>query len=295
MIEVVQQIVDGLSRGGTYALLGLGLAVVFGIMHLLNFAHGELITVSAYTVYAFLVINLSWWAVVPLAVLAAVVAAVATERVAFRQVRGSGEFTMLLTSFGVAILIQALFRMYVSAKPQQFPRPDWIFERVRVGGVSLEIYSLVVIGVVAVTLLATWLLVQRTTFGVTLRASAADFEAARLMGVRADRVIGSVFALSGLLAGIAAVLLLIRSGQASPDMGLTPLLKGLLAAIVGGLGSLGGAVVAGLLLGLAEVLIRNLLPSGLAGLTDGAVFALIAVLFIVRPQGLFTVHHAERV
>lgn len=295
MIEVLQQVIDGLSRGGTYALLGLGLAVVFGIMHLVNFAHGELITVSAYTVWALLVLQFSWWAVVPLAVLAAVVAAVATERVAFRQVRGANEFTLLLTSFGVAILIQALFRMFVSPKAQQFPRPDWIFDRVLVGGLSLEVYSLVVIGVVAVTLLLTWLLVQRTTFGVTLRASAADFDAARLMGVRADRVIASAFALSGLLAGIAAVLLLIRSGQASPDMGLTPLLKGLLAAIVGGLGSLGGAVVAGLLLGLAEVLIRNVLPPGMAGLTDGAVFGLIAVLFIVRPQGLFTVAHVERV
>jgi len=295
VVELIQQLVDGLSRGGTYALLGLGLAVVFGIMHLLNFAHGELITVSAYTVYAFLVMNLSWWAVAPLAVMAAVVAAMATERVAFRRVRGAGEFTMLLTSFGLAILIQALFTMYVSPKARQFPRPEWIFDRVRIGGISFEIYSFVVIAVVAVTLIVTWLLIQRTTFGVSLRAAAADFDAARLMGVRADRVIGSVFALAGALAGIAAVLLLIRSGQASPDMGLTPLLKGLLAAIIGGLGSLGGAVVAGLLLGLAEVLIRNLLPSHLAGLTDGAVFGLIAVLFIVRPQGLFTVRHAERV
>lgn len=295
MIELVQQVVDGLSRGGTYALLGLGLAVVFGIMHLVNFAHGELITVGAYTAYAFLVLNLSWWAVVPLIVLAAAAAAVATERVAFRRARGSSEFTLLLTSFGVSILIQALFRMYVSPKARQFERPGWIFDRLAVGGLSLELYSIVVIGVVAVTLAATWLLVQRTTFGVTLRAAASDFDAARLMGVRANRVISSAFALSGVLAGVAAVLLLIRSGEASPDLGLTPLLKGLLAAIVGGLGSLGGAVVAGLLLGLAEVLFRNLLPAHLAGLTDGAVFAAIAILFIVRPQGLFAVQTAERV
>lgn len=295
MIQLVQQVVDGLSRGGTYALLGLGLAVVFGIMHLVNFAHGELITVGAYTAYAFLVINLSWWAVVPMIVLAAAAAAVATERVAFRRVRTGSEFTLLLTSFGISILIQALFRMYVSPKAQQFERPGWIFDRLVVGGLSLELYSIVVIGVVAVTLVATWLLVQRTTFGVTLRAAASDFDAARLMGVRANRVISSAFALSGVLAGVAAVLLLIRAGEASPDLGLTPLLKGLLAAIVGGLGSLGGAVVAGLLLGLAEVLFRNLLPAHLAGLTDGAVFAAIALLFIVRPQGLFAVRTAERV
>lgn len=295
MIELVQQVIDGLSRGGTYALLGLGLAVVFGIMHLVNFAHGELITVGAYTAYGVLLLEVSWWAVVPLVIAAAVLTAIATERVAFRRVRGSNEFTLLLTSFGVAILVQAFFRMFVSATPRQFPRPEWIFGRFRVGSLSVEFYSVVVIGVVALTLLLTWLLVQRTTFGVSLRASAQDFDAARLMGVRADRVIAGVFALSGALAGIAAVLLLIRAGQAQPDLGLTPLLKGLLAAIVGGLGSLGGAVVAGFALGLIEVLVRNLLPGELAGLTDGVVFGLIAALFIVRPQGLFTVTHAERV
>jgi branched-chain amino acid transport system permease protein len=295
MTVLLQQLVDGLSRGGTYALLALGLAVVFGIMHLVNFAHGELITVTAYGMFALLILDLSWWAVVPLAVLAAVAAAVGTERVAFRRVRGADAFTLLLTSFGLGIIIQALFRMYVSPTPQQFPRPGWIFDRVSVLGISLEIYSLVVIAVTAVVLLATAYLVQRTTFGVTLRAAAADFDAARLMGVRANRVIAGVFALAGLLAGIAGVLLLIRSGTASPAMGLTPLLKGLVAAIVGGLGSLGGAVAAGLLLGVSEVLIRSLLPGHLEGLTDAVVFGLIAVLFIVRPQGLFTVSHAERV
>ena len=295
MTVLIQQLVDGLSRGGTYALLALGLAVVFGIMRLVNFAHGELITVTAYAIFFLLLTGTGWWAVVPLAVLAAVAAAVGTERVAFRRVRGADVFTMLLTSFGLGIIIQALFRMFVSPTPQQFDRPDWIFARVNVLGVSLEIYSLMVIGVTAVVLLATAWLVQRTSFGVTVRAAAEDFDAARLMGVRADRTIAGVFALAGLLAGVAGILLLIRSGSASPAMGITPLLKGLVAAIVGGLGSLGGAVAAGLLLGVSEVLIRSLLPGHLEGLTDGVIFALIAVLFTVRPQGLFTVEHAERV
>lgn len=295
MTVFIQQLVDGLSRGGTYALLALGLAVIFGIMRLVNFAHGELITVTAYAMFFLLVAGSSWWLVVPLAVLAAVAAAVGTERIAFRKVRGSDVFTMLLTSFGLGIIIQAVFRMYVSATPQQFARPDWIFARVRVLGLSLEIYSLVVIGVTAVVLLVTAWLVQRTTFGVSMRAAAEDFDAARLMGVRADRTIAGVFALAGLLAGVAGLLLLIRSGTASPAMGITPLLKGLVAAIVGGLGSLGGAVAAGLLLGVSEVLIRSLLPGHLEGLTDGVIFALIAILFTVRPQGLFTVVHAERV
>jgi branched-chain amino acid transport system permease protein len=132
-------------------------------------------------------------------------------------------------------------------------------------------------------------------FGIALRAAAEDFDAARLMGVRSDRVIRWAFILAGALAGIAAVFWLMRSGQARANTGLTPMLKGVVAAIIGGLGSMQGAVIGGLALGVAEVLLRAWLPERLAGLTDGVVFLLIALLFIFRPQGLVTVRSAERV
>jgi branched-chain amino acid transport system permease protein len=293
--DLAQLLVDGLGRGGTYALIALGLALVFGVMHLLNFAHGELITVGGYTAYAVWALGLGWWVMVPAIILASVATALATERIAFRRVRGASMFAMLLTSFGVAIVIQALFRMYVSPKPRQFVRPEWIFDRVSVAGVSVEVYNLVVLAVTALTLVGTAYVLRRTTFGISLRAAAEDFDAARLMGVAANRVIAGAFALSGLLAGIAAVLVLMRAGQVDPMMGLVPLLKGVVAAIVGGLGSLTGAVIAGFLLGILEVSFRTWLPPGLAGLTDAFVFALVALLFIVRPSGLVAVRHAERV
>lgn len=295
MTVVVQQLVDGLGRGSTYALLALGLAVIFGVMHLVNFAHGEFITVGGYGAYGAWLLGADWWLMAAVAVAGAVVAAVVTERVAFRRVRGSSEFTMVLTSFGVAILIQALFRIYVSPKPRQYDQPGWIFDTVSVGGISLELYDLLTIAITVATLTATVWLLRRTTFGLSIRAAAEDFDAARLMGVGANRVISGAFALSGLLAGIAAVLILMRAGQVEPTMGLTPLLKGVVAAIVGGLGSLSGAVIAGFLLGILEVAFRAWLPSDIAGLTDGLVFFLIALLFIVRPQGLVAVGRAERV
>lgn len=295
MMEFAQLLVDGLGRGGTYALIALGLALVFGVMRLLNFAHGELITVGGYTGYAVSAAGLDWWVIAPAIVAASVLTAVATERIAFRRVRNASVFTMLLTSFGVAILIQALFVMYVSAKPRQFARPGWIFERVSLAGLSVEVYDVIVLAVTTVTLAATVYVLRRTTFGISLRAAAEDFDAARLMGVPANRVIAGAFAVSGLLAGIAAALMLMRSGQVEPAMGLVPLLKGVVAAIVGGLGSLSGAVVAGFLLGIVEVALRTWLPTNLAGLTDGFVFALVALLFIMRPTGLVAVAHAERV
>jgi branched-chain amino acid transport system permease protein len=164
-----------------------------------------------------------------------------------------------------------------------------------VGSLRIEWYDTVVIVVTIVTLIAVTLVLQRTMFGLALRAAAADFDTARLMGVRSDGVIRGAFALSGLLAGIAAVFWLMRAGQTTPSAGVDPMLKGVLAALIGGLGSLRGAVVGGFALGLAEVLLRSRLPDNVASLTDGFVFVLIALLFIFRPGGIIPVAHAERV
>ncbi|HSL58334.1 MAG TPA: branched-chain amino acid ABC transporter permease [Acidimicrobiales bacterium] len=296
MTELLQNLVDGLGRGSIYALIALGIAVIFGVMHLVNFAHGELITVSAYVAYWMLTSEIAeWWLVVPAVFLTAIITSVVIEFVAFRWVRGAPDFTMLLTSFGVHFVVQALFVMFVSANLRQFPRPGWIFDTWKIFGVSFEVVDVLTIVVTAVTLVATVLLLKRTMFGIALRAAAEDFDAARLMGVRSDRVIRGAFALAGALAGVAAVFWLMRTGQAEPSAGITPMLKGVLAAIIGGLGSLGGAVLGGLALGLAEVLLRTWLPESVVGLTDGFVFVLIALLFIFRPQGFIAVRKAERV
>jgi branched-chain amino acid transport system permease protein len=296
LTELVQNLVDGLGRGGIYALLALGIAVIFGVMHLVNFAHGELITVSAYVAYWMLSSDAGdWWLVVPAVFLTAMLTSVVIEFVAFRWVRGAADFTMLLTSFGVHFVVQALFVMLVSANLRQFPRPGWIFDTWKLFGISFEVVDVLTIVVTLITLAATVLVLRRTMFGISLRAAAEDFDAARLMGVRSDRVIRGAFALAGALAGVAAVFWLMRTGQAEPSAGITPMLKGVLAAIIGGLGSLGGAVLGGLALGLAEVLLRTWLPESVVGLTDGFVFLLIALLFIFRPQGFISVRRAERV
>lgn len=301
MIELLQNLIDGLGRGSIYALLALGVAVVFGVMHLLNFAHGELITVGAYATYAlFTQVGdgsplASWWVAAPLIVVCAVITAVIIERVAFSRVRNASDFTLLLTSFGVHFVVSAVFLLYVSASVKTFPRPGWVTNTWSIGSLTIEVFDTVVIATtIAVLFVTTWLL-QRTMFGLALRAAAADFDTARLMGVRSDAVIRGAFALSGLLAGIAGIFWLMRSGSTTPSAGIDPMLKGVLAALIGGLGSLRGAVLGGFALGLAEVLLRSRLPDGVANLTEGVVFVLIALLFIFRPQGLITVAHAERV
>ncbi len=295
MTELIQNLIDGLGRGSIYALLALGVAVIFGVMHLLNFAHGEMITVGGYTVYWMMQRDMSWWLAVPAIIIVSVLTSLAIERIAFSRVRGGSDFTLLLTSFGVHFVVFSIFLLYVSASVKTFDRPTWVANTYSVGSLNIEVFDTVVIVVTVLTLIATSLLLQRTMFGLALRAAAEDFEAARLMGVRSDSVIRGAFALSGLLAGIAGVFWLMRAGSTVPSAGIDPMLKGVLAALIGGLGSLRGAVIGGFALGLAEVLLRSRLPDSIANLTEGFVFLLIALLFIFRPQGLVTVAHAERV
>ena len=295
MSELLQNLIDGLGRGSIYALLALGVAVVFGIMHLLNFAHGELITIPGYLTFWAAQSGWSWWALAPLIIVAAVLSSLVIERVAFSRVRGAKDFTLLLTSFGVHFIVSAGFLLYVSAAQKSFSRPPWFANTVAVGSLNIEVFDLLVISVTIVVLIFTTWLLQRTMFGLALRAAADDFDTARLMGVNSNSVIRGAFALSGFLAGIAGVFWLMRAGQVTPSAGIDPMLKGVLAALIGGLGSLRGAVLGGFVLGLVEVLLRAWLPIEIQNLTVGLVFLMIALLFIFRPGGLLSVPQVERV
>jgi branched-chain amino acid transport system permease protein len=293
---LIQNLVDGIGRGSTYALLALGISLIFGVMHLVNFAHAELITVGAYVAYYLSTKGFGWWVLAPAIVVSAVIASLATERLAFRWVRNASPFTMLLTSFALEQLSHACWAVFVSPTKRSFPGPEWVFNTVEVGDIRFEVMDLVTIAVTAVVLVLTAFVFRRTLFGIAVRAASEDFDAARLMGVRANAVIAGAFAFAGLLAGVAAVLILMRAPSAEPTLGSDWLIKAVVAAIIGGLGSFTGAVVGGLVLGVAEVMLRGYLPEGaFERLTDAYVFVLIAALFIVRPQGLFTVRTAERV
>jgi branched-chain amino acid transport system permease protein len=293
---LVQTIVDGIGRGSTYALLALGISLIFGVMHLVNFAHAELITVGAYVAYWLSTLEFGWWLIAPAIVLSATLASMAVERLAFRWVRNSSPFTMLLTSFAIERLSHACWQVFVSPQRKTFPGPSWAFDTWEVGGVRFEVMDVVTIAVTIAVLMLTAVVFTRTMFGIAVRASSEDFDAARLMGVRANRVISGAFGYAGFLAGVAAVLILMRSPTAEPTLGADWLLKAVVAAIIGGLGSFTGAVVGGLSLGLLEVVFRSYLPDGTPQrLTDAFVFVLIALLFVARPSGLFRVTTAERV
>lgn len=287
MNEFLQQLVNGLSLGSTYALLALGLAIVFTIFGLVNFAYGELITIGAYVMLACSNLGLPWIAQVAAGVLAAGIASVLMELIAFRPVRHADGTTMLITSFGVSIAIQAILVIVVSARSRTVEQPGWTVATVSFGGLTLPAYQVVTVLVTAAALVGMVVVLKRTNFGLAMRGSAENFTTARLLGVRANRMVSSAFLISGLLAGVGAVLILARTGGAlEPTMGLAPVLKAFVAIVIGGIGSLSGAVVGGLVLGVAEVMLRAYLPGQITGLTDGILFALVVLVIVVRPEGV---------
>lgn len=282
----LQQSLNALALGGTYALLGLGLAVVFSVLGLINFAHGELMTLAGYGIFYTLLLGFPY----PLALLAGVLiaafAAVLMERIAFRPVRNASGTTMLLTSFAVSTILHILFQNLISARPKALPVPDAIVGALTVGSMQIGIIQLLSIAITAVSLIGLTLFLKKSLLGIAMRAAAEDFNVARLMGVNANMVISTAFAISGILAGIAGVLWLFQRGSVDPMMGFLPVLKAFIAVVLGGLGSLSGAVIGGFILGIIEVSLRAYLPDDMLAYRDAISLTLVILVLFFLPQGI---------
>jgi len=286
MHELVQNVINGLSLGSMYALLALGLALVFSIMGLINFAHGELFTIGGYTMWALFDHGVGWPIVIVATPLVCAVAAMLMERVAFRPLRGAGLVTLLITSFAVSYFLQIVFQIGISAAPEGIELPGWVNDTVHVGSYTIASVKLVTTGVTLVSLVALNVFLRRTLLGVSMRAAAEDFQVLRLMGVNANRVVLLSFAVSGLLAGVAALLFFSTTAAVDPTTGTPLVINAFIAVILGGLGSLPGAVVGGFVLGFAEVFFESRLPGSATAFSNAFVLLVIIGLLLLRPQGL---------
>jgi branched-chain amino acid transport system permease protein len=291
---IIQQLVNAVSLGGIYALLALGLAVVFSIVRLINFAHGEVMTVAGYAIWFALVIAVPVPLAVILGVMAAVAGALAMERVAFRPMRRASVTSLLITSFAVSEIIRVLFQNGISARPVPIVLPSWVSGTVDAGPVTLSVISLISIATVALSLTVLNLILRRTVPGMAMRAAAEDFAVVRLMGIRANHVVALAFAISGALAGIAAVLWVAQRGSVDPFMGAAPVLKAFIATVLGGLGSLSGAVLGGFAVGAIEVLLQAFLPETIAPYREAISLILIIGLLVWRPDGLMPATSTSR-
>ena len=281
---VIEYVIDGVSLGSLYALFALGIGLLFGIMRLINFAHGELIMIGAYAL--FFIVSPPWPVRIAAILGITVFAALAMERVAFRPARGADPDTLLITSFAVSFLLQNLAILLFGALPRSVAIAPFLTGSVRIGSYTIPNIDLVTVGVTAFLLLVLGLFLARTRLGVQMRAAAENFTMARLLGVRADTVIATAFALSGLLAGVAAIILTQQTGIITPTIGVAPVLAAFVATILGGLGSLVGAVIGGYFLGGLTVALHGTLLLAVRSYRDAFVFAAVLVVLVLRPQGL---------
>lgn len=282
----LQQIINAISLGGIYALLALGLAVVFSIVSLINFAHGELMTVAGYGLFFAMAVSLPFPAALLFAILMAMAAALLTERFAFRPMRKADVTGLLLTSFAVSAILRVFFQNGISARPKPVPLPSGLSGTINIGIAHVGIVPLLSIVTTVLSLTALTLFLRHTTLGKAMRAAAEDFQVLRLMGIKANRVIAVAFAVSGALAGISAVLWIAQRGSVDPLMGFVPVLKAFVAAVIGGLGSLSGAVAGGFALGILEVLFQAFLPDAALPYRDAFVLGVVILILVWRPDGL---------
>lgn len=314
--QLLQSLVDGLATGSVYAMIALGYTLVYGIIKLINFAHGEFYMIGAYIAYFIFASPLTTsaspvvFSLVLLLMLIATCAgtsalAVFTEKIAYKPIRRYDRVVALLTAIGISFLLQNLARLTFGAQSRGYvgiasDRPDsaaatfldWYTRYTNFAGIEIQNAKILIMIIAAVSMTGLYFLIMHTRMGKAMRCTSQDMEAARLMGIDTDAVISRTFALGGAFAGIAGLLYGMLSGV-DPMMGFIPGLKAFVAAVVGGIGSIPGAVLGGLALGLAEnlAIFANLDTA----YKDAVAFALLVIILLFRPNGILGVQRKEKV
>jgi branched-chain amino acid transport system permease protein len=283
----LQQLINGLAIGSLYALVAVGLSMVYGILRLINFAHGDVMMVAAMSGAT---IFLSF-AKSPLALFAAIalfagLLGLTLERIAYRPLRTAPEINLMITSFAVSSFLQTIITMGFSATPKRFETVPLLSALYTVGPLQIRGADIAtfLIALIAVILLTWYTRTSRT--GIAMRAVSENLNTSMLMGINPSRPIALAFFIGSLLAGVAGVLWGWKYGQVDPLLGFLPGLKGFVAAVIGGIGSIPGAFIGGYVLGLAEVFFVGFLPPSFSGYRDVFVFVLLFVVLLIRPQGL---------
>ena len=299
MQELTQQLFNGLIWGGVYALIALGYTMVYGVLRLINFAHGDVYMVGAYLAFftiAALGSSASSIAGVTTVFLTAMagcaVLGLTIERVAYRPVRNAPRLTALITAIGVSLFLENGGQLLFGPNPRAFPQILTVRHVLSLAGVSVSSLQIAIIATVVILLLLLELLVHKTKVGMAMRAVSYNRSVASLMGINTDHIIAFTFALGSALAAVAGILVGLYTGTIEPLMGLLPGLKAFIAAVLGGIGSIPGAMLGGFVLGMAEVLV---VAVGYSTYRDAIAFALLVHILLLRPTGLLGTGTVEKV
>ena len=294
MINFAQTFIDALSLGSLYALAALGIGLLFGILRLINFAYGDLITLGAFAliipsteaVATLFIGNWPWFLVIVAVAVIVVAAALLSDLLVFRHIRRADPATLMIASFAVSFVIQNLILMFYGSRPKSVDLWSNLNYQIMLGDLRIPLLQIVTILATAVLMVGLTLLLKRTSLGIQMRAAAEDFRMARYLGVRGNIVIGLAFALSGVLAAVASLLLLSQTGTLSQTLGVPLMLFAFIATVVGGMGSLVGAVTGGFAVAFASVFLQAYLPDELRPFRDSFVFGIVILMLLLRPSGL---------
>jgi branched-chain amino acid transport system permease protein len=284
---IAQQIVNGLILGSMYAMVAMGFSMIYGIIRLINFAHGDVVMIGAFcTLGLFQALGAPFPLVVLVVLTAGALVGILIEKGAFRPMRGAPQVTGFIASLAVPIMLQNLGILFLTAQPRNFAFPDYLQKVHHVAGVSFRVVDMGIMVSALILMCGLVLLVNKTRLGMAMRATAENIDVARLMGININRTIMATFAIGSALAGIAGLMWGGKFGQIDPLLGFVPGLKSFVAAVIGGVGSIPGAILGGFVLGLAEVLFVGLLPPIYSAFRDAFVFFTLILILLILPNGI---------
>lgn len=291
-MEFIQQLINGISVGSIYALIALGYTMVYGIIKLINFAHGDVFMVGAFMgFYAITVLDLPFFSALLFAMVITAALGVLIERIAYKPLRNATRIAALITAIGVSLLIENTTIYIRGAQPEGYPENVLPIKNFEIAGVTINSKSLVILAVSVSLMLLLQFIIYKTKTGKAMRAVSYDAEAAKLMGINVDRTISATFAIGSALAGAAGVIFGMYY-KIEPLMGVIPGLKAFIAAVVGGIGIIPGAMVGGLLLGIVEAFVT---AAGYSLWRDAVAFVILILILLFKPSGLFGKNLREKV
>ncbi|MDF2941414.1 MAG: branched-chain amino acid transporter permease [Herbinix sp.] len=292
LVNIIEQLINGLRTGSIYALIALGYSMVYGIAKMINFAHGDIIMVGAYVLYVFVVLlNMPIIVAVLFTIALCALLGVTIERIAYKPLRKAPPLAVLITAIGVSFFLQNAALLIFSANPKPFESIVKV-DTLNIGSVSIAGITVVTLLVTLVTMIILTLFINKTKAGSAMRAVSEDKGAAQLMGINVNRTISLTFAIGSALAAIAGILFLSQYQSLKPTMGALPGIKAFVAAVLGGIGSVPGAMLGGILLGLIESISKAYISSELS---DAIVFGVLILVLLLKPSGLLGKKRIEKV
>lgn len=291
MNQFFMQFINGLNIGSIYALIALGYTMVYGIAKLINFAHGDVIMVGAYISFISMKFGLPWWLAVVISIVVCAVLGVVMEKVAYKPLRNASRISLLITAIGISYLLQNAFQLIFGANPQPY-HAFITLPALNLGGISIQANYYITFSVSVVLMILLTLFVNKTTMGKAMRAVSEDEGAAKLMGINVDTTISLTFAIGCALAAIAGILYANCYPMINPTLGSLPGIKAFIAAVLGGIGSIPGAVLGAFILGMVEAMTKAYISSQL---TDTIVFAILILMLVFKPAGILGKNVKEKV